>query len=76
MRPEDEVDDEERDHLVDRVGDEALAEDGLLEVGARLAEGGDDEVGAGAGHAAEDAGRDGRAMTAAVMPVTTPATTT
>ena len=50
--PKDEVHDEVRDDLVDRVADEALAQHRLLQVGARLAEGGDDEVGARAGHPA------------------------
>ena len=46
--------------LVDRVGEQALLEDRRLEVGAGLLERGDEEVGPGSGHAAEDDRRDRR----------------
>ena len=57
---EQDEDDEERERLVDRVGDQSLLEDRRLEVGAGLLEGGDEEVRPGTGHAAEDDGRDRR----------------
>ena len=60
-RGEDEVDDEEGRDLVDRVADQALAERRGADVGSRLAERGDEEVGARAGHAAEEVGADRRA---------------
>ena len=53
-------DDEELERLVDRVGEQALLEDGRLEIGAGLLERGDEEVRAGTGHATEDDGRDRR----------------
>ena len=60
-RADDQVNDEERRDLVDRVADQALSKRGGADVGAGLAEGGHQEVGAGARDAAEDASRDGRA---------------
>src|SRR5436190_20294822 len=53
-RADDGEDDEERQGLVDRIGEQALLEDGGLEVVAGLLERRDQDVGPGAGDAAEE----------------------
>src|SRR5207245_3267467 len=52
-RIQDQVDREEGDELVDRVGEQALLEGRLLDVGSGLAEGRDQEIGPRSRDAAE-----------------------